>query len=74
LAELCREFGPQLNDIGRIVYIVRFGVTPMQPQPLYDGRNLRPAYQLRYGWTGWPTGNTSLPTELSDVARQTAEL
>jgi REP element-mobilizing transposase RayT len=46
----------------------------MQPQPLYDGRNLRPAYQLRYGWTGWPTGNTSLPTELSDVARQTAEL
>ncbi len=45
----------------------------MPLQPLYDGRNLRPAYHLRYGWTGWPTANTSLPPCLSDVARQTSE-
>lgn len=25
------------------------------PQPLYSGRNLTPAYQLRYSWTGWPS-------------------
>jgi len=24
-------------------------------QPLYISHNLRPAYQLRYGWTGWPS-------------------
>jgi REP element-mobilizing transposase RayT len=46
----------------------------MPPEPLYDGRNLCPAYQLRYGWTGWPTGGTSFPTELHNIARGTAEL
>jgi len=27
----------------------------MPPQPLYRPADLRPAYQLRYGWTGWPS-------------------
>jgi REP element-mobilizing transposase RayT len=26
----------------------------MLPEPLYRPADLRPAYQLRYGWTGWP--------------------
>jgi hypothetical protein len=26
----------------------------MLPEPLYRSADLRPAYQLRYGWTGWP--------------------
>jgi REP element-mobilizing transposase RayT len=28
----------------------------MLPEPLYRPADLRPAYQLRYGWTGWPSG------------------
>src|SRR5262245_8453197 len=27
----------------------------MLPEPLYRPADLRPAYQLRYGWTGWPS-------------------
>jgi REP element-mobilizing transposase RayT len=27
----------------------------MLPEPLYRPAELRPAYQLRYGWTGWPS-------------------
>ncbi len=27
----------------------------MVPEPLYRSADLRPAYQLRYGWTGWPS-------------------
>jgi REP element-mobilizing transposase RayT len=27
----------------------------MFPEPLYRSVDLRPAYQLRYGWTGWPS-------------------
>jgi REP element-mobilizing transposase RayT len=27
----------------------------MHPEPLYHRRDLNPAYQLRYGWTGWPS-------------------
>lgn len=27
----------------------------MRPEPLYRPAELRPAYQLRYGWTGWPS-------------------
>jgi REP element-mobilizing transposase RayT len=27
----------------------------MQPQPLYQPRDLHPAFELRYSWTGWPT-------------------
>jgi REP element-mobilizing transposase RayT len=46
----------------------------MALQPLYNGRNVRPAYCLRYGWTGWPTAGTSLPRELGNVVVQLAEL
>jgi len=37
----------------------------MRPQPLYLAHNLHPAYQLRYGWTGWPSTGSfpPLPTE-----------
>jgi REP element-mobilizing transposase RayT len=27
----------------------------MRPEPCYQAEELRPAYQLRYGWTGWPS-------------------
>jgi REP element-mobilizing transposase RayT len=27
----------------------------MLPEPLYRPADLHPAYQLRYGWTGWPS-------------------
>ncbi len=35
----------------------------MIPEPLYQPADLRPAYQLRYGWSGWPS-NTPFPTDL----------
>ena len=35
----------------------------MLPQPLYRPADLRPAYQLRYGWTGWPSQAPS-PSDL----------
>ena len=28
----------------------------MQPQPIYTPENVRHAYHLRFGWTGWPSG------------------
>ena len=28
----------------------------MKPEPFYTGRNLNPAYSLRYAWAGWPSG------------------
>ncbi len=44
----------------------------MHPEPLYKVTDLRPAYQLRYSWTGWPS-QTSFPTDilptiLADIA------
>jgi REP element-mobilizing transposase RayT len=44
----------------------------MLPEPLYRPADLRPAYQLRYGWTGWPA-RAPLPTDflarlLPDIA------
>jgi len=30
----------------------------MHPEPLYTAHNLRPAYSLRYGWSGWPSTGT----------------
>src|SRR4051812_4772268 len=27
----------------------------MPPEPLYRPADLRPAYQLRYSWSGWPS-------------------
>jgi hypothetical protein len=35
----------------------------MPPEPLYRAADLRPAYQLRYGWTGWPS-DAPFPTDL----------
>jgi REP element-mobilizing transposase RayT len=35
----------------------------MLPEPLYQATDLRPAYQLRYGWTGWPS-KAPFPTDL----------
>jgi REP element-mobilizing transposase RayT len=35
----------------------------MLAQPLYESADLRPAYQLRYGWTGWPS-QAPFPTDL----------
>jgi REP element-mobilizing transposase RayT len=35
----------------------------MLPEPLYRPADLRPAYQLRYGWTGWPS-KAPFPTDL----------
>jgi REP element-mobilizing transposase RayT len=35
----------------------------MPPEPLYRAADLHPAYQLRYGWTGWPS-SASFPTDL----------
>jgi hypothetical protein len=30
----------------------------MPPEPIYRAEDLHPAYQLRYGWTGWPSQGT----------------
>jgi REP element-mobilizing transposase RayT len=35
----------------------------MNPEPLYRAADLHPAYQLRYGWTGW-SGSAPFPTDL----------
>jgi len=35
----------------------------MLAEPLYRPTDLRPAYQLRYGWTGWPS-KTPFPCDL----------
>ncbi len=35
----------------------------MTPEPLYRPEELRPAYQLRYGWTGWPS-RAAFPTDV----------
>jgi REP element-mobilizing transposase RayT len=39
----------------------------MLPEPLYQPSELRPAYQLRYGWTGWPSKVTFPVALLTDV-------
>jgi hypothetical protein len=43
----------------------------MTPAPLYTADNLRPAYELRYGWTGW-LGTGGLPSAAFDAAIATA--
>jgi REP element-mobilizing transposase RayT len=35
----------------------------MDAEPLYRSADLRPAYQLRYGWTAWPS-KVPFPTDL----------
>jgi REP element-mobilizing transposase RayT len=48
------------------------GVCAMLPEPLYRPADLQRAYQLRYGWTGWPSKNPFpidlLALTLPDVA------
>ena len=39
---------------------------------LYDGRNVEPAYQLRYGWTGWPSPGQQFPAQLPHLLPQLA--
>jgi len=44
----------------------------MAPQPLYTAAMLRPAYQLRYGWTGWPSDGVFSVTLINDLLRHIA--
>jgi REP element-mobilizing transposase RayT len=48
----------------------------MPPEPLYRPADLRPAYQLRYGWTGWPSrspfATNLLARVLPDIAPEWA--
>jgi REP element-mobilizing transposase RayT len=39
----------------------------MEPQPLYDGRDIEPAYQLRYDWTAWASAGTAFPKATADI-------
>jgi REP element-mobilizing transposase RayT len=39
----------------------------MTPTPLYNSQDIRPAYQLRYGWTGWPTLGSRFRPEFSEA-------
>jgi hypothetical protein len=34
---------------------------PMSPNPLYDPASANAAYQLRYGWTAWPSQGSVFP-------------
>ena len=38
-------------------------MTQLTPQPLYAAAGLHAAYELRYGWTGWPSDGP-FPVEL----------
>jgi hypothetical protein len=31
------------------------------PNPIYSYEHLKPAFHLRYTWTGWPTSGTQFP-------------
>ncbi len=39
----------------------------MNPERLYDGRNVEPAYQLRYDWTGWMSTGTTFPKQMEEI-------
>ncbi len=41
-------------------------------QPLYDVRHAEPTHDLRYAWTGWPSGGTfaTCPTSLLDTLEE----
>jgi REP element-mobilizing transposase RayT len=39
----------------------------MKPEPLYDGATVEPAYQLRYDWTGWPSGEAAFATQTDEI-------
>jgi REP element-mobilizing transposase RayT len=48
------------------------GSCAVRPEPLYRPEHVRAAYQLRYGWTGWPSGppfsSDLLASVISDLA------
>lgn len=44
------------------------------PPPLYIAHNLRPAYQLRYGWSGWPSPGYTLPEPPPSLLKELAGL
>jgi len=37
------------------------------PTPLYTNQDIRPAFHLRYTWTGWPTEGTNFPAQPCDA-------
>lgn len=70
-----------MNINSRKTIFVPGGTSPPENAPSrlvrperYTGHNLRPAYILRYDWTGWPTYGTRLPPQTVAVARDTAPL
>ena len=44
----------------------------MAAEPLYRPADLRAAYQLRYGWTGWPSATLFCPGLISRVLADVA--
>jgi REP element-mobilizing transposase RayT len=44
----------------------------MMPTPLYAAENARPAYELRYGWTGWLSVGGLLPVALDGAIKAAA--
>ena len=40
------------------------------PNPLYTNQDIRPAFHLRYTWTGWPTEGTNFPSQPDDALFQ----
>jgi hypothetical protein len=40
--------------------------------PLYNDRDVEPAYQLRYGWTGWPSPGHFFPDRVSEAVTELA--
>jgi len=45
----------------------------MEPAPLYNGRNVEPAYQLRYDWTGWASGEARFPGATGEIVANLRE-
>jgi len=45
----------------------------VKPHPLYTAHNLHPAYQLRYGWTGWPSKGAFPPLPPEPFLKQLSE-
>ena len=41
----------------------------MTPEPLYRPEGLNPAYQIRYTWTGWPSGRLLPQVDVLDTVK-----
>ena len=39
---------------------------------MYTGHNVRPAYCLRYAWTGWPSAGSAFPESVTSLMREVA--